>query len=109
MQCNAVVIVLNRKVKFDWNLRQRIILFLCQKTVFYHVLKYGVAAFQRVFGVEFRVVGRCRFQKTDKNSIFFNFQIFRQFVEICFCGGFYSESVAADVHRIEIHYENFLF
>ncbi|MPM92396.1 hypothetical protein SDC9_139531 [bioreactor metagenome] len=109
IQSFTVVIAFHVEVKLHGYLLERVKLSFGYYTVRPQILEHHVAPLQTVFRIQLGVVSGGCFEESHKCSSLFVGYVFGCGVEIGFTGRFYAVSIAAEVDRIEIHRQNFLF
>ncbi len=74
-----------------------------------HLAEHGVTTFQRVFGIDTRVVGRSSFEQAHQNGCLLGIEFGRRFVEVSARGCLYAESIRTEVDGVGILFKDFLF
>ena len=105
---HTVVVGLEGIFQVDGQRGHRVILSLGQVATFNHVLQYLVAAPQAVLGVDARVIGAGGLEQAHEHSALLELEVTRCGLEIGIGGSLDAVGIAAEVHRIGIHLQDFL-
>ena len=91
------------------DLRQRVVLLLGDVLQPEHIVQHHIAALKAALGIEARVVGRCCFQQSHQHRTLLDGEVLGCGIEVGLGSRLDAVAVAAEVHRIGIHREDFLF
>ena len=105
---HAVVTGFESIFQVDGQRGHRVILRLGQVSVLNHVFEYLVAAPQAVLGVDARVIGTGSLEQTHEHGALFEFEVARRGFEVGIGSCLDAVGVAAEVHGVGIHLEDFL-
>ena len=104
----SVVVVLNAIVQFDGLDLQRVVGLLCEVAMLEHVVQHYIAAVQRIFGIDARIIISGGFQQSYQDGGLVGCQVLRSRAEVGLCSCLDAKSVGTEVNGIGIHGEYLL-
>ena len=102
------IVGLEGVLQVDGQCRYRVILLLRQVAVLDHILQHLVATAQAVLGIDTRIVGACGLEQSHQHGTLLDFQVLGGGPEVGVGRRLDAVGIAAEVHRVGIHLQDFL-